>query len=209
MANNEKKIDAILLIGPPGVGKGTQGKLLGAVPGFLHVASGDIFRGLDRESELGKTFLEYSSKGLLVPDDLTIKMWYEFMKSGMADGSYRPDEHMVVLDGIPRNKNQAEMMDQYLTVHKVVRLVVEHQDELLRRMKRRAEHEGRHDDAKEEVILNRFEIYKNETFPMLKHYDRDDLIAEINAIGSPGRVLRDVLSAIVPAQEAVFENALE
>jgi len=209
MTSNEKKIDAILLIGPPGVGKGTQGKLLGAVPGFLHVASGDIFRALDRESELGKTFLEYSSKGLLVPDDLTIEMWYAFMKGKIADGSYRPDLQMVVLDGIPRSLNQSEMMDQYLTVHKVVRLVVEHQDELLRRMKRRAEQEGRHDDAKEEVILNRFEIYKNETFPMLEHYNHSNLIAEINAIGSPGRVLRDVLTAIVPAQEAVFKNALE
>ena len=209
MVNSEKKIDAILLIGPPGVGKGTQGKLLGAVPGFLHVASGDIFRALDRESELGKTFLEYSSKGLLVPDDLTIEMWYAFMQEKIADGSYRPDMQMVVLDGIPRSLKQAEIMDQYLTVHKVVRLVVEHQDELLRRMKRRAEREGRHDDAKEEVILNRFEIYKNETFPMLKHYDRDGLVAEINAIGSPGRVLRDVLTAVVPAQEGVFKNALE
>ncbi len=208
MSDVAVKFDAFLLIGPPGVGKGTQGRLIGAIPGFLHVASGDIFRGLDKESELGKTFLEYSTKGELVPDELTTEMWYEFMQSKIADGSYCPATHMLVLDGIPRNKNQAEIMDRYINVHKVIRLIVEDPDELLKRMKRRAEQEGRTDDAQEEVIRNRFEVYKRVTFPMLDHYG-DDHIAEIDAIGTPGRVLLDVLKAVVPAHESSFGNALE
>src|SRR5262245_46307142 len=65
----------VLLFGAPGVGKGTQGKLLGQVPGFVHMASGDIFRSLDRSSELGRKFQEYSSKGLLVPDEVTVSVW--------------------------------------------------------------------------------------------------------------------------------------
>ncbi len=59
---------SVLLVGAPGVGKGTQGELLGRVPGFVHMASGDIFRSLEKDSELGRKFHEYSSQGLLVPD---------------------------------------------------------------------------------------------------------------------------------------------
>ena len=71
---------SILLIGPPGVGKGTQGKILGSVPGFFHLATGDMFRALDKESEIGLEFTRYSTKGLLVPDFLTVKLWQQHVE---------------------------------------------------------------------------------------------------------------------------------
>lgn len=209
MATSSHRFDTLLLFGAPGVGKGTQGKLLGQIPGFLHVASGDIFRALDRESELGKTFLEYSTQGLLVPDELTIEMWHEFMLAKVEDGTYRPQVQMLVLDGIPRNRKQAEMMDRYIVAHKIINLVVENDDELLKRMKRRAEQQGRLDDAKEEVIRNRFSVYRKETAPMLEHYDEDHHVSEVRAIGSPGRVLMNILNVVIPVQENIFRNALE
>ena len=69
------KRPAILILGAPGSGKGTQGKALGMVPRFFHCACGDVFRSLDTRTELGKKFVEYSSKGQLVPDELTIELW--------------------------------------------------------------------------------------------------------------------------------------
>src|SRR5215472_2929484 len=66
-----------LLFGAPGSGKGTQGKALGTVPRFYHCACGDVFRSIDTRTKLGKAFLEYSSKGQLVPDDITVELWRE------------------------------------------------------------------------------------------------------------------------------------
>src|SRR4051812_47363348 len=70
----------ILLFGAPGSGKGTQGKILGAIPGFFHTACGDIFRSLDLQSEMGRIAWEYSSRGELVPDEFTVKLWKQYIK---------------------------------------------------------------------------------------------------------------------------------
>ena len=67
----------ILLVGKPGSGKGTQGNALGALPGFFHLSCGEVYRRLNHKSELGKIFLKYSSQGLLVPDDITVRLWSE------------------------------------------------------------------------------------------------------------------------------------
>ena len=72
----------ILLLGAPGAGKGTQGKVLGTIPGFYHCACGDVFRNIDITSQLGRVFYEYSSRGELVPDEITVKMWAENIKAG-------------------------------------------------------------------------------------------------------------------------------
>jgi adenylate kinase len=69
-----KKFKAVLLFGPPGSGKGTQGKMLGTLPGFVHIACGEVFRAIDLHSEVGKVFLKYSSKGELIPDDFTVRL---------------------------------------------------------------------------------------------------------------------------------------
>jgi len=70
----------MLLFGAPGAGKGTQGKILGTIPNFFHCACGDVFRSLNHESEVGRVFLEYSSRGALVPDKPTIGLWQHFIE---------------------------------------------------------------------------------------------------------------------------------
>ena len=83
-----QKYQAILLVGAPGSGKGTQGKMLGVIPGFLHSSTGDIFRALDKNSEMGKTFLRYSTRGELVPDEFTIDLWKQHMAGLVAAGKF-------------------------------------------------------------------------------------------------------------------------
>ena len=197
----------ILLFGAPGAGKGTQGKILGQVPGFFHLACGDVFRSLDITSDLGKDFLKYSSKGELVPDNLTIEMWSKNVHAQTILSLYKPSSDLLILDGIPRNLNQAVAMDAYLDVLLVIHLVCPDLDEMVIRMKRRALKENRLDDADESVIRHRFEVYDGETKPVLEHYD-SGIIREVNALGSPAEVLQHVLEVLVPVQNEHFRDPL-
>src|ERR1035437_9243965 len=101
----------ILLFGAPGSGKGTQGKILGAVPGYFHCACGDVFRSLDPRSPMGRTFAEYSRTGALVPDELTIELWRQAIDAMIAAGKFVPARDTLLLDGIPRTVEQAKLMD--------------------------------------------------------------------------------------------------
>ena len=203
----QDRYQTILLFGAPGAGKGTQGKILGLVPGFFHLACGDVFRSLDVNSTLGKEFLEYSSRGELVPDNLTIEMWRQNAHAQTTLSLFKPQSDLLILDGIPRNQPQAEAMDEHLDVLLVVHLVCPDLDEMVRRMKRRAVKENRLDDADEEVIRHRFEVYDRDTRPVLEHYD-PKIIKEINALGSPAEVLQHVLEEVVPVQSSHFKNPL-
>lgn len=197
----------ILLIGAPGAGKGTQGKILGSIPGFHHLACGDVFRSLDTTSELGKEFLKYSSKGELVPDSLTVEMWRQNMHAQTVLSHFKPSSDLLVLDGIPRSIPQAEALEEYIEVLRIIHLVCPDQDAMVERMKRRAIKENRLDDADENVIRNRFEVYEAETRPVLDYYS-SDIIREIDALGSPASVLQHVLEETVPVQDAHFRNPL-
>lgn len=197
----------ILLFGPPGVGKGTQGKLLGCVPGVHHLATGDIFRSLDRESDLGKQFHEYSSRGELVPDDLTIALWQDYVRSLIKKRTYSPSNDLLILDGIPRSMKQAQSLDEHINVLKIIHLRCMDLDEMVARMKRRARMENRHDDADEKVIRRRFEVYEEETAPVLSHYAKE-LIGEVDALGAPVEVLLRILKVMVPIYNSHFVNPL-
>lgn len=199
------RYQTILLFGAPGAGKGTQGKILGHIPGFYHLSCGEVFRTLDTSSELGRTFMEFSSRGELVPDDVTIKMWQQNMHAQTVLSLYKPSKDLLILDGIPRNVNQAKLLDKHIRVLKIIHLVCPDKDEMIKRLRRRALKENRIDDAKEEVILRRWSVYEQETFPVLAYYNKS-LIAEVNAMGSPGRVLQHVLEHLVPVQESHFNN---
>jgi adenylate kinase len=189
------KFNAMLLLGAPGTGKGTQGKMLGTLPGVVHVAMGDIFRALDKNGELGKIFGEYSTKGLLVPDEFVVKLWKQHMDKLVADGKYGPADDLLVLDGIPRNVNQARALEQYVSVSKIVVLRCEHGIEsVIQRMKARALKEGRADDANEATIRRRFEVYDAETAPVLAHYPKR-LRTDVDALQTPIEVAHDILSA--------------
>src|ERR1700722_7271429 len=106
----------LLLFGAPGSGKGTQGSILGSIPGFRHVACGDVFRNLRVGSPLGRIFLDYSSRGALVPDDFTVQLWHEHIEGLISLNRFDPDSDILILDGIPRNVAQARLMDNLIEV---------------------------------------------------------------------------------------------
>jgi adenylate kinase len=201
------RFQTVLLFGAPGAGKGTQGKILGSVPGFYHLSCGEVFRTLDMSSELGRTFMQYSSKGLLVPDDVTVKMWHQNMHARTILSDYKPRADLLVLDGIPRNVNQARLLEQHLNVLCIIHLMCPDKEEMIKRLRRRALKENRIDDAKEDVIRKRWDVYEQETFPVLAHYAKD-IIHDVDATGSPARVLQHVLESVVPVQESHFNNPI-
>ncbi len=194
---------SVLLFGGPGVGKGTQGQVLGQVPGFEHCASGDIFRSIDEQSEVGRIFLQYSTKGELVPDEVTVRMWQENVAARIERGRYDPHRDLLLLDGIPRTVEQTQIMDDLIDVLKVVHLTCDDPEAMVQRLRRRALKQNRPDDADENVIRNRWEVYERETAPVIGHY-RADRIAHINAIGTPAQVLRKILETVEPVQSEHF-----
>ena len=199
------RYQTILLFGAPGAGKGTQGKILGAIPGFFHLSCGEVFRSLDMQSELGRIFYEYSSQGKLVPDDATIRMWQQNMHAQTVLSLYKPRADLLVLDGIPRSVNQAKLLEKHLRVLQVVHLVCPDKEEMIKRLRRRALKENRADDAREEVIRQRWDVYERETSPVLEYYPAS-IIKTVDCLGSPARVLQHVLEAVVPVQESHFNN---
>lgn len=189
------KYQTILLFGAPGSGKGTQGKILGTIPHFYHCACGDVFRNLRIDNELGRVFLEYSSRGQLVPDEHTIHLWKQSISATQQLGQFRPEQDTLVLDGIPRNPQQARMLSDSLEVRGVFNLTCSDFDKLVERLQRRALRENRLDDANLAVIRNRLETYEKETRPVLDFYGKD-LVHTIDSTASPINVLRDILRII-------------
>ena len=186
----------VLLFGAPGSGKGTQGKILGAIPGFFHCACGDVFRNLRIDDPLGKVFVEYSSSGRLVPDEPTINLWAKNIQSKTMDGQFHPERDTLVLDGIPRNARQAEILKDTLDVRAVVNLTCAEKNQMIDRLQRRALRENRLDDANLEVIKKRLETYERDTRPVLDYYG-PKLVHNVDSSQSPLRVLRDILDMVV------------
>lgn len=186
---------AILFLGAPGSGKGTQGSILGSIPRFYHYSSGEVFRQLDTRTDVGRQFVEYSKKGELVPDELTIQLWASHMESLVDSHQYKPDIDILVLDGIPRNVDQCRMLEEHVQIHQVFHLSCPDRDELARRMRKRALKEQRLDDANEVVIQNRIKTYEAETKPILDHYG-EKLRCDIDAAQSPAKVVYDILARL-------------
>jgi adenylate kinase len=186
------KYRSILLFGAPGVGKGTQGKILGAIPHFVHCACGDVFRSLRHDSPLGKLFIQYSSHGQLVPDEPTVELWRDFIHNSTKMGRYKPDQDLLVLDGIPRNRAQAEILRDTLEVAAIFYLKCADEAKLVDRIQRRALKETRLDDANLQIIRDRLSTYARETQPVLEFYG-SKLVHEINADQTPVKVLTDIL----------------
>ena len=186
---------SLLLFGAPGSGKGTQGKILGTIPGFYHCACGDVFRALDVRSDFGQAFLEYSSKGQLVPDDVSIGLWSAQIEAMVRSGRYKPDIDFLVLDGIPRNCNQAKILSSWLDVRRIFHLTCTKKEKIYDRLKRRALKDNRLDDINEEVIERRLRVYEEETKPVLEFYG-ENLVTRVNADQWPYQVLRDILKDI-------------
>lgn len=189
------KFRAILLFGAPGAGKGTQGKILGQIPNFVHFSCGDAFRNLRVDSALGRVFMEYASKGQLVPDEPTIELWKSTINGLIATNRFNPEADTLVLDGIPRNPRQAEIMRDLVDVKGIFNLFCPAMDKLVSRLQRRALKENRLDDANIEVIRARLETYKRDTRAVLECYD-DRLIHQIDSTEEPLVVLLSILNIL-------------
>ena len=198
----KKGFASILIFGCPGSGKGTQGEVLGKMPNLVHLAMGDIFRALDKDSDIGKESLSYSTKGQLCPDELTVRVFRHHIERLIEQKTIKPDYHTLILDGIPRTITQAELLADFISVKRVVHLVMADRDALIARLTARASKSGRPDDADPAVIEKRLEVYQRETQPVLDAYPKK-LVARVNADQPPLAVLRDVAECcigVVPAR---------
>lgn len=183
---------SILIFGPPGSGKGTLGKFLSSAGNHFHLSSGDIFRSLSPESPAGQIYHNYAGKGLLLPDEITIQIWHHFVHGLIATNRYFPSSQLLLLDGIPRTIRQADLLQKYVVVERIIVLEVEHTEELIKRIQRRALIEKRTDDLDPQILRTRMEVYLKDTTKVLKHYP-DRLISRFNGSQKPLEVLRDVL----------------
>ncbi len=199
MSAKPKNYAAILLFGAPGAGKGTQGKILAQIPGLYHLSSGQVLRDISPNSDDGQQIIQFTSRGMLAPDDLTLRIIRRALKHLSEQGRYFPKEELLILDGVPRNEQQADMISEFVDVRHIIHLACVDESKMIARMKRRARIENRVDDADENIIRHRFEVYHEETAPILKYYS-DDIITAINADGTPAEVLRLLLDVLIPLQ---------
>lgn len=183
----------IVLMGAPGAGKGTQAKLLERALDLPQVATGDLFRAnLKNETELGKLAKTFMDKGKLVPDEVTVAMVKErISQPDCANGA--------ILDGFPRTVAQADALNNLLAEFNSTIALVPHiyvdTDELVTRLLKRAEIEGRADDN-EETIRTRMRVYREETAPLLVYYKKKNLLVEIDGDRSIEAVQADLLAEI-------------
>ncbi len=199
-----EKYRTYLIFGAPGAGKGTQGKSLGSIPRFFHCACGDVFRAIDTRTPLGQKFIEYSSRGELVPDEVTVELWKTRIEHCVEDHTFKPDIDSLVLDGIPRNVHQAEIMSGIIDVKRVFHLSCPDRSKLVQRLRKRAIKDNRFDDANESVIKHRLETYEQESKPLLRYYG-DSLTTTIDATQPPVVVFSKIVEIV--ARDAANDPA--
>jgi adenylate kinase len=184
----------VLLVAPPGAGKGTQAAKLADYYGIANLSSGELLRReIAADSEIGRTAIEYVRRGDLVPDDLIFRVLAEPLIEAARNGGY-------VLDGFPRNLHQAEeayrvaketpSIELQAVVHLEVPL-----EELTRRLLARGVQEGRIDDA-ESVVTHRLEVFAADTEPLLGFYRVRGLVLDINGDQDVDRVFRAIVEAL-------------
>lgn len=216
----------LILLGPPGTGKGTQAKLIAAQVGLLHIATGDMFReAVQQRTELGQRASSYMEKGELVPDELTIEM--------LLDRIEQPDaEAGVIFDGYPRTLQQAQALDQALAgKNKAVDIalhVTASDDEIVRRLTGRwlcdncgeIYHEAsrppkqagicddcgnglsQRDDDKPDVVRERLRLQRPSQ-ELLAHYSQQGKLEDVNGEQEMDMVTKDLLSIIKQQTSAV------
>lgn len=181
----------IIIFGPPGAGKGTQASLISDEYDIPHLSTGEIFRSaIKNETPLGKEVKSILDSGELVPDEKVVGLVEEELKDNKYDKGY-------ILDGFPRTVPQAEAFDTLLEnkgqkLNVFLQLQVP-REELISRILSRDE--GRSDDSPEKV-KNRLDVYREETQPVINHYDRQNLIEIVDGVGSIDKVfdrIQDIL----------------
>ena len=172
----------LILLGPPGAGKGTQAAKIIEKYDIPHISTGDIFRAnIKAGTELGKRAQEYMNKGQLVPDELVVEIATDRLKADDCQKGF-------LLDGFPRTLPQAEALDAILAktgeqVTATVSIMIP-DEMIMERIKGRALKEGRADDASEDIINNRIVTYHNQTEPLIEYYTKAGRYNEIDGIGT-------------------------
>jgi adenylate kinase len=183
----------VILMGPPGAGKGTQAKVVAEHFGIPAISTGDIFRAnVSRGTELGRKAQEYMDAGEYVPDEVTNLM----VRARIDEPDAAPG---FLLDGYPRTLAQVEELDGMVafTGHRLDAAVVltVDQDELVARLLHRSESEGRADDT-EEVIRRRQEVYAEQTEPLIEVYREHGILYEIDGMGEVDAVTKRIFEAL-------------
>jgi adenylate kinase len=183
----------VLLIGPPGAGKGTQATRIAAHFDLARIATGDLLRQeVAGGSELGRTAKAYIDRGDLVPDEVVIAMTRERVVQANAEGGY-------ILDGYPRTLVQAEAAYRWAKARGVpfdLALFFEiGTDELLARLAGRAREEGRSDDT-EETVRHRLEVFQSQTYPLLDYYRRRGILVRIDAVGPVDAITERIVAVL-------------
>jgi len=183
----------ILLIGPPGAGKGTQAALLAQHFGIPAISTGDIFReNVRNETPLGLEAKAFMDRGEYVPDSLTNALVRDRLNQDDAAAGF-------LLDGYPRTSDQVEELDDILEetekkLDVVVQLTADSK-ELLRRLSGRAQEQGRSDDTPE-VIKRRLDVYEEQTAPLIDIYASRSLVAKVNGLGEIGDVTNRIIEVL-------------
>jgi adenylate kinase len=184
----------ILLVAYPGAGKGTQASRLAAHYGIEHLSSGALLRAeVAQGSEIGRIAAAYMERGDLVPDELVLQMLTAPVLAAAQKGGY-------VLDGFPRTLRQAEeayavaQQIEGIELQAVIHLRVSH-EELRKRLRARADKEGRVDDT-DSGMAHRFEVYDSETYPLLAFYAGRGILLEIDGEQTVDRVFADITTEI-------------
>jgi adenylate kinase len=183
----------LVLFGPPGCGKGTQSKRLVEMRGWVQLSTGDMLRAARAAgSDLGKRVAAIMDAGNLVSDEIVIELIEERLPEAEAAGG-------AIFDGFPRTVAQAEALDTLLAgrgtqVDKVIRLVVDN-DELVRRMAKRAEEEGRADDTVEAFKV-RLQAYETQTAPLIPYYSGQGKVMDVDGMGSIDAVSAAIGAAV-------------
>jgi adenylate kinase len=188
----------IVLLGPPGAGKGTQAQIIAGKLGVPAISTGDIFRAnVSGQTELGRRAKVYMDAGDLVPDEITVAMVKDRLAESDAGSGF-------LLDGFPRTIAQAEQLAESLDalghgLDRVLELVVD-EDELVRRLSgRRMLVDGKmvqRDDDKPETVRHRLEVYREQTAPLSDWYEQQDLVTRIDAIGEVDEVTERAMKAL-------------
>jgi adenylate kinase len=177
----------IIIVGPPGAGKGTQAAVLSKELGIVHISTGELFRAhVDGKTKLGRTVKKYLDAGALVPDELTNAMVADRLTEDVCREGF-------LLDGFPRNLMQAQVLEDLLRERDCeIDVVLEldaHEDEVVERLLAR----GRDDDT-EDIIRHRQQLYRKETAPLLEFYA--DRLVTVPAVGSVADVTIRALDAL-------------